>query len=1777
MAAEVVLQALKQVLSVASPRRYADQVQACRAAVEELEALLVLKTVEAGGASAEVQEVRGADGEGAPSADTDSGGAEDVTPVEGAEESSDGNARDGDKGMEASSPSSSCASHKCLGDDGGGGGGGDEVSAEAQADRGEGDADDAEADSARSQPPDVEDVDAEHLNGDMEAIVVGVPALCSICETLNSRLVEIVLKCFTDLAAKSFLEGSVHRLEVEDGSRAEVAISHILKAVGTAHEVPDENIEQLLVRLLLYLVASSRVNLHGEALLLVVRSCYNVFLGTRCEQNQVFAKGCLMQIVSFVFSRAQAGSPSVISPVVKLPTPKDISAAAEVHTQYAQDLLNRIVENCEKVSLMSRDGREVGSSSRTLPAAGSASSDNDDGSDVSYLTQDAYLVFRSLCKLSMKSQGDGQDAFLLRGKVLSLELLQLIVNDFGVVLSGGSKFLVAIKQFLCLSLLKNYSNTDADIAQLVLSIFWRLLQDFRPQLKSEIGVFFPMFFCHPLDGAGGGVATDALPQPLPLSRLIVLLNWIEEIGSDGQLLADLFVNYDCELEGVSVFERAVAGLARIAQGIFPSDVSSYMTKEQIGSLTFQSLQCLVKISQTLENSIGNMAESVGTLDQDTEGPDPVYVNDGDDVPTSSPFDGKSSAEIEKVEQQRAYKKEFQQGIKLFNKKPKKGVAYMLEKDMVEGGSEGVADFLRNVQGLWKTAIGEYLGDADEDCVKVMHSFVDAQDFSSLSISGALRKFLSDFRLPGEAQKIDRLMLKFADRYCACCPDVFKNADTCYVLAYSIIMLNTDQHNPQVKKKMTLEEFVKNNRGIDDGEDLPEEVLAGIFKEIAENEIKMKGSSGTVKQEQSKASALDGLFALFGTKAAVIEVDEEVIRSTHEEMNKDSLEWKAGNPHVNARPMLEVAWAPMLGVYSVLFEDNIDLRLSSLCLKGFKNVIVMAAELQMETVRDAYVTALAKFTLIHAPVRMRVKNAEAFQTLLAAAEEAGNRLHRSWDTVLNTISIFDGLYQAQLVQKGQVVNEVTFKPQKSPEATPQKSSSRPSLFQMTPPPAILQSRAASQREQETLPLPPVGVLESIDVSSVGRIFLMSERLDSVAIVEFVQSLTRVSLVELCAKTPRVFSLTKIVETAHVNMRRIRIVWSRIWAVLSDYFIDVGLSENLSVAMYAVDSLRQLAMKFLEHDELANYTFQNEFLRPFVIVMRRSTSSEIRELIIRCVSQFVLARVENVKSGWKSLFMVFKTAASDNSAALVALAFETIEKVVREYFEHVTGTETSTFTDCVNCLIAFANSPLTEVSLNAISFLQFCGMKLGEGKVGELQAPEDADIGAVLESHKIKPLDGQPAARSEPESGPSTAREAAPPSARGDKLFTDKDVDVYFWFPLLAGLSELTFDGREEIRRSARKALFDILQFHGHTFSVEFWNRIFDSVLFPIFDNVRAEIIDATTFVSLSKKATIDSWLFETCSECLHDVINLFVSFFGVVKSIFPKILQLLVSFMGRGHKDVSPIGAAALFKLLLQVEGNMDAAMWDLAIEHLVTVVDTTMPNPKRLFGIQAPNASSTGEKVNRRSSLTSGSGARRFAEIKCCAGVQRQIVKGLAELCCSDVEIGTRHILAILQSLEAIQDHAAEVDLDVELRSTIQALQQEEDVSLEERIQDPPLIDLEMEASQGYLATLQMLLNRDAQLSSESQLTKKFVAAIIHNLKTFHGTAEVAGSSEADQRASLAVTSLFSVISMRDSVFKSHVQEIFPILTELIACPSVTREILESVSVIFSEKVNPLL
>ena len=59
--------------------------------------------------------------------------------------------------------------------------------------------------------------------------------------------------------------------------------------------------------------------------------------------------------------------------------------------------------------------------------------------------------------------------------------------------------------------------------------------------------------------------------------------------------------------------------------------------------------------------------------------------------------------------------------------------------------------------------------------------------------------MAAFRLPGESQKIARIVERFAEHYFEQHKEAgpLANADTAYILSYAIIMLNTDLHNAQV--------------------------------------------------------------------------------------------------------------------------------------------------------------------------------------------------------------------------------------------------------------------------------------------------------------------------------------------------------------------------------------------------------------------------------------------------------------------------------------------------------------------------------------------------------------------------------------------------------------------------------------------------------------------------------------------------------------------------------------------------------------------------------------------------------------------------------------------------------------------------------------------------------------------------------------------------------------------------------------------------------------------
>uniref|UniRef100_A0A3B3CA67 IQ motif and Sec7 domain ArfGEF 2a n=1 Tax=Oryzias melastigma TaxID=30732 RepID=A0A3B3CA67_ORYME len=188
------------------------------------------------------------------------------------------------------------------------------------------------------------------------------------------------------------------------------------------------------------------------------------------------------------------------------------------------------------------------------------------------------------------------------------------------------------------------------------------------------------------------------------------------------------------------------------------------------------------------------------------------------------------------------RRQYRIGLNLFNKKPEKGIQYLIERGFVSDTPVGIARFILERKGLSRQMIGEFLGSRQQFNKDVLNCVLDEMDFSGMDLDDALRKFQAQIKVQGEAQRVERLVEAFSQRYCICNPVLirqFQNPDTIFILAFAIILLNTDMYSPNVKpeRKMKLEDFIKNLRGVDNGQDIPRDLLVAIYGRIQKWELR----------------------------------------------------------------------------------------------------------------------------------------------------------------------------------------------------------------------------------------------------------------------------------------------------------------------------------------------------------------------------------------------------------------------------------------------------------------------------------------------------------------------------------------------------------------------------------------------------------------------------------------------------------------------------------------------------------------------------------------------------------------------------------------------------------------------------------------------------------------------------------------------------------------------------------------------------------------------------
>lgn len=1405
--------------------------------------------------------------------------------------------------------------------------------------------------------------------------------------------------------------------------------------------------------------------------------------------------------------------------------------------------------------------------------------------------RDALMVFSGLCKISMKDLPPGQtDSRMVRSKRLALELILSMLQSCGPVFRSSEPFIGVLKKLLCISLIKNSVSSVPKIFNLSLGIFVKLITNFKEHLRTEIGVFIEQIFLRILESGNS-----------TYNHKYTIVQVFHRLCTDASTALELFLNFDCDVDEKNIFERMIECLTKIAQGKYTSgEHANFIQPHQEQELKMWALQAVVTLMGSIVDWAKRMTEDQrSAIAEDGNDERKDVDSDADDDTRSEATSTAAKSDLTMLTQttmctehssifhQKQRKHDLQIGVNKFNMKPKRGIEYLKQNGFIADNPAAIADLFRNKEiGLDKTSIGDYLGEDKALNKAVLEAFVKGQEFKNVELDVALRLFLSMFRLPGEAQKIDRMMENFANKYCEDNPDKFANADCAFVLSFAMIMLQTDLHNPGIKNKMTKDGFVRQNRGINDNGDLPREYLESLFDSVANNPITLQeDDEQRTRLESQAAQGASQKFELFCKES-----DKIVNKS--QEMLKEKVSQSKSNAYVAAhnvehvRPLFEVVGWPMLATLAVLLETQDTPNSIELCIEGFKHCIRVAARFDMDTERDAFVSSLAKFTYLTTIKEMKQKNIECIKALLAIGLSEGANLGPAWLYVLTCISQLERL---QLIGIKARQDFQFFQGEEDPTAHLQANVRQLPGASSTSGGQVVKRRAHGLGVSALVPfgiddrqvelVNSESVMQAIDPTQIDLLFNRSTSLPDGAIVHFVTQLAKVSKEELAlVDQPRIFALQKLVEVADYNMNRIRLVWSRIWRVLSNHFIEVASHQNIKVCLFAIDHLRQLAMKFLEKDELSNFNFQADFLRPFETIMSANgVSKDVKELIVEIIHNIVFSRMNNIKSGWKAVFQILLITAQDqNSEAVTRTAFKVLDLVVEKHYQLFA----ENFSDGVRTLLAFGQCKVVldeELSPEEKRRAQQSNLVMSTTAIAHLLRS------AQYLADKSTPDPPPPPSSSLVEAGAVT--NSSHPAAH--------------WFPMLRGLSMLVSDPRKDVRAVALNGLFECLRKHGgEVFDEDTWRMVFNGVIKPLFDDIHHQLhygekrkADGSAAEANRSEGSAAQWAGMNQSCCLNaltNLVRLFDAQLDHLSFLLDDVLRMIENCIHHDVEAVARIGVEGFKQLLLLTGKRLEVEAWNKVTASILQLFRRSLPT-QLMCTEMANSVEGPGQLPFRKEEVV----------IQCV--VQLLLIDMLQDTVAQHYDhIPPDSIMVLLGALQRSFEFAQEFNQQIELRQTLKRRG-----FMQEMRQLPGLLKQEREALSCALKILFQVQEdaRMVQVVDDAPPLDRLIALCSTVLKNFvakeqllqehtDAPAEPANEGAAREREAAAVETetarevlgLVRIISevvvqglrqLPPERFAMCAPQLFPLLSELSCVAS--REVRVALRDLLTEQIAPLV
>eukprot|EP01122_Echinamoeba_exundans_P009392 TRINITY_DN3314_c0_g1_i1.p1 TRINITY_DN3314_c0_g1~~TRINITY_DN3314_c0_g1_i1.p1 ORF type:complete len:1532 (-),score=259.60 TRINITY_DN3314_c0_g1_i1:126-4721(-) len=440
-------------------------------------------------------------------------------------------------------------------------------------------------------------------------------------------------------------------------------------------------------------------------------------------------------------------------------------------------------------------------------------------------------LFRFFCSIINPNYANNTDTM----RFLGLALVNCVLEISSSTVEKTPKLLELVRDDLSKFLLQSLGTTDnVSIMTVSLRVAFNLFISLRHKLKFQMELFFNYIFrlfqhvvedssdvVKPADDTpetGANPDSTPLPAPstapalrgdssFPYEHLEIALETIVQLCADPNFLVDMYINYDCDLNSNNLFSHLADFLFKTA---FPHN-------GQLVSINLLALDGLLAILFSVENRFQRPASGPST--------------------STSP-----GVTAEQLKERKNQKNLLLAAANHFNRKPKDGIKFLLDKKILPSSAQpkDFALFFKNNKWINKTKLGEFFGEPDEFNVNCLREFIGLMTYNGRKFVDVVREFLQSFRIPGEAQKIERIMDLFSKDYFERERGPCKTLDASYLLCFSIVMLNTELYNPNVQphRKMTMEGYLKNLKGTNGGADFPPELLSENYNSIKDNEIKI---------------------------------------------------------------------------------------------------------------------------------------------------------------------------------------------------------------------------------------------------------------------------------------------------------------------------------------------------------------------------------------------------------------------------------------------------------------------------------------------------------------------------------------------------------------------------------------------------------------------------------------------------------------------------------------------------------------------------------------------------------------------------------------------------------------------------------------------------------------------------------------------------------------------------------------------------------------------------